>query len=671
MKVFEAIDNIEHDVMISMNRDEDNLCLLKKDLRTIIHTLIPIRRDKDATIHFCKYLKSSKEMRSNEESFCKYPKISLPWKELEYPLKELINNEYSFGHCRNYLNKKFYDIFSFFNDGNNRNNEVSDAMIDYAIEYDPETLAAACTEKIAQNRLKYFQAIYKQCHSIKTFDKLEPYFGLKKKTETFLLERINEESFFAECEKHRYNPKPDDYQEQSALFHSDEILFNVWSDKLPQERLKYSKDHPDTFKNSPLYDYNRNIEYFRRCVNGWLHKYTNEGCAINKRSTEIFEGYIRQLFNDYMSRVSSEFSGVFFPLQTLAFGWARETNIVVRDVASNFFGETSISVEYPAEMMCLKANSLYEEYVEQFNQGFWHPTDIVLYNFWGAEYLKNLTALQNSTSYSEISGFTNFSRNKGMLWSEMYNRITEIEAQKNSPAEYQRLIFDFMNWIETLLDDYFNRLTCDSRKNLLDLNLSVNHWVNVTQSAVSALLNFRLYGIVDANARTENQDDKGIDLYHSFISQAVDHFSTMYQNALMKLENLVLIEPRNFEQESEDLNASKDVQDDVDKDTDKQKKNGKPRILFEECILVKEDKESLISSLHSMLDGKRGKKAYIVLWSAIKAGLISRPSYNAVVNEFDIGGAESGFSEAMSSLNLPQTEWEPIANRIKELMKKQ
>lgn len=98
---------------------------------------------------------------------------------------------------------------------------------------------------------------------------------------------------------------------------------------------------------------------------------------------------------------------------------------------------------------------------------------------------------------------------------------------------------------------------------------------------------------------------------------------------------------------------------------------GKTRIPFSECILISNDKEKLTTILHSMLEGKTGISAYKIMYAAIRGGLISKPSYNAVTEEFGCLGAQSGYNNFMSNKqSLPAEEIDPIVLRIKQEMEK-
>ena len=98
-------------------------------------------------------------------------------------------------------------------------------------------------------------------------------------------------------------------------------------------------------------------------------------------------------------------------------------------------------------------------------------------------------------------------------------------------------------------------------------------------------------------------------------------------------------------------------------------KKGKPRKSFEECVIKTGDSDSLIKILHTMLDGKSGKDVYQVLYAAMKRGLITKPSYRAIMNEFSISGSESGYNDYFAKYPLSDDKIDPIVDRIKQEMK--
>lgn len=72
-----------------------------------------------------------------------------------------------------------------------------------------------------------------------------------------------------------------------------------------------------------------------------------------------------------------------------------------------------------------------------------------------------------------------------------------------------------------------------------------------------------------------------------------------------------------------------------------------------------EEKEEILKKLHSLIDGKKGKKVARVFKAAMKAELLLRPSFKQAMQEFGYIGAESGYNKAMNE-TFKEEELNPI-----------
>lgn len=78
-----------------------------------------------------------------------------------------------------------------------------------------------------------------------------------------------------------------------------------------------------------------------------------------------------------------------------------------------------------------------------------------------------------------------------------------------------------------------------------------------------------------------------------------------------------------------------------------QESKGKDNTLFESCILIN-DKEQLLEKLHKLIDGKKGKFVANVIKVCCDVGIIVRPTYTQVRNEFGDIGDKSGYNKYIS-----------------------
>lgn len=69
---------------------------------------------------------------------------------------------------------------------------------------------------------------------------------------------------------------------------------------------------------------------------------------------------------------------------------------------------------------------------------------------------------------------------------------------------------------------------------------------------------------------------------------------------------------------------------------------------FRDKIIAK-DKEELLNKLHSLIDGKRGKFVALVILVSIEEGILQKPTYKQVSDEFGYIGNKSGYNKYLNS----------------------
>lgn len=703
MEVFEKID--EYGDAFHSEMTDEQIYQLRKDLIVIVKYLIPIRSNKQDTVRFCKYLKASPTERQERYSELNYPPIIASWKKIRHPLYEVLNWDYSFGYALNFLktNLGFFNVMF-----ENGLEAYSDELISYSLKFDIDEIVAGCHDLQPSKRKEYFATWLRQSKEVCNFKEEEKEYRVKRKVESFLYQEILKEEQREYFESATMTSKEDSFPILSEFAKTDEILFNVWLENLTNERLRCFNQKPTTYKSTPLYDSRANKDYFCKCVAGWIKPCIEGKNFCDDNLTRRLQNNVKRLFDDFMKRVEDEFSNCFFPLQILAFGWAREATQLIKLTVENFIGESKYPLSYPALIMCLQAEACCQEYIENFTQDFWKIHDDVLYNFWGEEYTQNIKELKSrGIYYSGTPELTSYDYNKSRLHSEVDKRLKSIETLSQKSLDYQLEIFKFFSWIEHLFDDYITRVYENSSRDLFDLNLSVNHWMNVTEGFVLTKINFNLYECLDSQERRNDTKfygctpkDSLCDFYHDFITQVIGQFDLMYKKALDKI-NCYFQEEQ--QKQSQNLDKESDVIRPIPVDAERASQNltmgqgkslginseascsdtshqesnrkaglkkGKPRIKFRDCIISSADADKLIIVFHSMLDGKTGNTAYSILFAAKAGGLITKPSYNSIVEEFKISGSSSGYDSYMGKCSLSEDEIAPIVSRIKEEMAK-
>lgn len=70
-------------------------------------------------------------------------------------------------------------------------------------------------------------------------------------------------------------------------------------------------------------------------------------------------------------------------------------------------------------------------------------------------------------------------------------------------------------------------------------------------------------------------------------------------------------------------------------------------ISFQDCLLV-DDKGELLALLHKLIDGRKGKYVAIVIRTCYDEGLMNKPTFTQVKNEFGDIGHKSGYNTYMA-----------------------
>lgn len=86
---------------------------------------------------------------------------------------------------------------------------------------------------------------------------------------------------------------------------------------------------------------------------------------------------------------------------------------------------------------------------------------------------------------------------------------------------------------------------------------------------------------------------------------------------------------------------------------------------FNDRILA-EDKDKVLTKLHSLINGKRGKNVALVIIASVEMGIITKPTYKEVQKEFGDIGAESGYNKYMDKSKFTKVEYDGIKNRLSE-----
>lgn len=86
---------------------------------------------------------------------------------------------------------------------------------------------------------------------------------------------------------------------------------------------------------------------------------------------------------------------------------------------------------------------------------------------------------------------------------------------------------------------------------------------------------------------------------------------------------------------------------------------------FVTCVVDPDRSRELIKRLHTLIDGRRGKDVAMVVRAAMKEGLISRPTYSQMVEEFGDIGNRSGFHRYLG-YDYFDSELQPLCRALQE-----
>ena len=531
----DAYKNIEEYSFFPFGPDKDvQMEPLRKDLRTCVDYLYQYRSDQRATEVFLQFLKTAANER--QEEYPLFPHIENEWSVLSMALGHILSEEYSFGHALHILENDNNLLKALYGE----KPPYSNSLISYAIEFDIDDISAGCKSSSHKERREYFAEWLEKSHAIDTFPEEEKKFGVKRKVETYLTYQVLDEQLKEALSENTLHSTLDSSPIYDQQYQTDEIPYNFWLGQLHAERAKAFTSHPKTYKSTPLYDVYKNTQYFERNLIAWLDEYASNRNRLLSDSYESNESRLKKLFTDYMTRVYDAFNGNFFPIQFIAYKWVTSTTNIIKNTLVHFMGEKEQSVVYLALIMCLKAHSLYEEYVEDFKLPYWKRCDIVLYNFWGQDYIKNLNELQaHGVSRYEAPLLSDYSYNKREFPREFNTKLDSITEQYKKSSDVQSGIQDLFNWLEGLLTDYIDRLKLDTSRTSFDVNMSVNHWMNVTQAVVFSELNFRVYSYLDSQERYHDSDPLRKDSYSSLrefftnlCTKAMEQADLLYTKAL-------------------------------------------------------------------------------------------------------------------------------------------
>ena len=99
------------------------------------------------------------------------------------------------------------------------------------------------------------------------------------------------------------------------------------------------------------------------------------------------------------------------------------------------------------------------------------------------------------------------------------------------------------------------------------------------------------------------------------------------------------------------------------KQTKPTRRKGRPKSTFKDCMVNDEDGIRL-KKIHSVMKGRIGKGAALVMLACIKKGWLIRPTYAQVKNEFGDIGSSTGYNKYLDEKRFTKDEIDGAINSL-------
>ena len=251
--------------------------------------------------------------------------------------------------------------------------------------------------------------------------------------------------------------------------------------------------------------------------------------------------------------------------------------------------------------------------------------------------------------------------NIDMFAAEAGDRLGEIYRYViigySNGGNWNGLLTLYKRRLDHLLTDYINRLVESKRYAIDEIIEQMGTWIDTTTEVISGIIDNQKEDVLKKgtskgtiNPTTTKKRLEALDNIRDTLFKMLEDKQTRFLHDLPEMD-FAEIGPDAHEQPAQ-------------KPAPQKTKAVKPRKTFADCVIDPGKKDDVIALLHSYVDGKHGDQAYIIFAAAIKASLIIKPSYNAVVAEFGNIGAESGFSRKMTKGAFLPEELDPIVKLL-------
>lgn len=109
-------------------------------------------------------------------------------------------------------------------------------------------------------------------------------------------------------------------------------------------------------------------------------------------------------------------------------------------------------------------------------------------------------------------------------------------------------------------------------------------------------------------------------------------------------------------------NEAKEVESKKEQST--KKKRGRPKEMLYDRFLCN-DKEQMLQCLHSLINGRKGRDVALIITACIKEGIMTKPTFKQVSDEFGDIGNVSGYNKYMRERPFTEVEINAIIDKLK------
>lgn len=254
--------------------------------------------------------------------------------------------------------------------------------------------------------------------------------------------------------------------------------------------------------------------------------------------------------------------------------------------------------------------------------------------------------------------------NIDMFAAEAGDRLGEIYRYViigySNGGNWNGLLTLYKRRLDHLLTDYINRLVESKRYAIDEIIEQMGTWIDTTTEVITGIIDNQKEDVLKKgtskgtiNPTTTKKRLEALDNIRDTLFKMLEDKQTRFLHDLPEMD-FAAIGPGAQEQPAPLVKPEK-------------KGRGKPRKSFSSFVVDQSKADTVVTELKSLIGDKNGSDAYIILAAAVKAGIITRPSYNAVEEEFGHLGASSGFNAKMADRGFTAAELKPIIEQLKNL----